>query len=433
VDLSAALARMSAKQICSIHGALGTPQLALWSGAVSSGKTVASLIAFLIALSQAPDRGLIVIVGRTLQTIERNVVDPLQSPGLFSRFTRHVHHTTGSTIAVILGRIVHLVGAHDMRAEGRIRGATIALAYVDEATLVPQPFWMMLLSRLRVPGALLFATTNPDGPQHWLRQDFILRAPEVGMRYWHFTLDDNPSLEPAYVQRLKVQYTGLWYRRYVDGAWVVAEGAIYEEWEESTHLVDRFDIPAEWTRWWSVDFGYTNPFVCQWWAQDPDGRLYLYREIYRTKRTVDAHARQILAQVRDPDGNWLEPRPRAIVCDHDAEGRAVLERELGMSTVPARKAVTEGIQAVQARLRRAGDGRPRLFVLRGSLVDRDHALADAKKPTCTVEEVPAYVWDTGAGKAIKETPLKIDDHGCDALRYVTAEVDLAARPRLRWM
>lgn len=427
MDLPAVLERLSHKQLLSIHEAQSTPQIALWSGAVSSGKTISSLIAFLIAVADPPERGLIVIVGRTLQTIERNVIDPLQAHDLFADYA-HVQHTTGSSVATILGRTVHLIGANDARSEGRIRGATIALAYVDEATLVPQAFWMMLLSRLRVPGARLMATTNPDGPGHWLRKNFMLRAGDVGMRYWNFRLDDNPSLTQDYVARLKKQYTGLWYSRFIDGAWCLAEGIIYGEWDESVHLVDPFPIPDTWTRWISCDFGYTNPQVIQWYAEDPDGRLWLYRELYRTQRTVDQHARDALAtctrldpDYRHPDGApryahhgriWTEPKPRAIICDHDAEGRAVLERELGMSTVGARKAVSEGIQAVQMRLRPAGDGRPRLFVMRGALVGRDPELEDAKKPTSTEEEIVGYVWAVKPGGAVKEEPLKENDHGC---------------------
>ncbi len=132
-----------------------------------------------------------------------------------------------------------------------------------------------------------------------------------------------------------------------------------DDYDPALHLLQKpKDPPKEWPRYWVVDFGYTNPFVCQWWVEDPDGRLLMYRELYHTKRTVDEHAKRMLRAVTKLDGTWKEPRPRAIICDHDAEGRAVLERELGMGTTAAHKAVTEGIQAVQARMRKAGDGRP---------------------------------------------------------------------------
>src|SRR5690606_13451587 len=112
---------------------------------------------------------------------------------------------------------------------------------------------------------------------------------------------------------------------------------------------------------------------------------------------------------------WHAPKPRAIICDHDAGDRALLARELGMSTTAANKTVTTGIQAVQARLRPTGDGLPRLVLLRDAVVERDDELVEAKRPTSTQEEVTGYVWDTGPGKPPKETPVKEDDHGMDAV------------------
>jgi hypothetical protein len=165
--------------------------------------------------------------------------------------------------------------------------------------------------------------------------------------------------------------------------------------------------------------------------------LYLYREIYRTKRLVEDHARDILKLVTDVKGNWTEPRPRAIICDHDAEDRATLRKHLGLATIPAKKDVSPGIQAVQSRLKRAGDGRPRLFLMRDAVVERDQELVDAGRPACTAEEVVSYVWDitpamVRAGKAPKEQPRKEDDHGMDAARYVVADRDLRREARVRF-
>jgi hypothetical protein len=178
VDLSRVTKILSRKQIRSIVESQDAPQIALWSGAVPSGRTIASLLAFLGAVSVAPTRGLIVITGKTKDMIERNLIAPPRSAELFGELTGQVHHTAGATTANILGRTVHLVGANDVRAEDKIRGLTISLAYVDEATLLPRGFWMMLLARLRVPGARLFATINPDGPA-WLCKDLHLRTATV--------------------------------------------------------------------------------------------------------------------------------------------------------------------------------------------------------------------------------------------------------------
>jgi hypothetical protein len=177
--------------------------------------------------------------------------------------------------------------------------------------------------------------------------------------------------------------------------------------------------------------GNTNPMSVQNWAEDPDGRLYLYREIYHTRRTVDQHCDDILACVATPDpsrpGRWIwhERKPRGVICDHDAEGREVFRQRTGLSTRPAKKGVADGIQAVQKRLRLAGDGKPRLYIMHDTLVRRDQELVDARLPTCTVEEIPGYVWakpgTSAASKAPKEVPLKENDHGMDGKRYMCAE------------
>jgi hypothetical protein len=278
----------------------------------------------------------------------------------------------------------------------------------------------------------IIADTNPDVPTHWLHQ----RCNRGQTRVLESRHEDNPVLYgddgtvtergAAYIAKLDA-LTGVRYQRLRRGLWVAAEGLIYEGWDSAVHVVDRFDVPDEWTRWWSVDFGFTNPFVWQSWAEDPDGRLYLIRELYRTKRLVEDHARDIL-RVTDS-----QPRPRGLICDHDAEGRATLEKYLGLPSIPAHKAVTEGIQAVAQRLQVAGDGRPRLLVMRDALAERDADLDEAKRPCSTAEEFPGYVWEQHPGKPPKETPLKVNDHGMDAARYVVAKLDLGTRPNIRWL
>jgi phage terminase large subunit len=186
---------------------------------------------------------------------------------------------------------------------------------------------------------------------------------------------------------------------------------VYEEYDRSVHLIEPFAISKEWRRFRVVDFGYTNPFVCQWWAVDHDANMYLYREWYKTGMVVEDHAARI-KQLSEPA--FFE----ATVCDHDAEDRATLEKH-GIPTVAAEKAVSVGIQAVQSRLK----GK-RLFIMRGALVDADQALLDAKRPTCTEQEIEGYMWHKGAdGRPNKEEPVKVDDHGMDAMRYAVRHVD----------
>ncbi|MEU1372994.1 phage terminase large subunit [Streptomyces triculaminicus] len=323
----------------------------------------------------------------------------------------------------------------------KVLSAEYDLVFVDEATELTETDWETIGTRLR-NGRLSWqqqiAACNPSHPTHWIKQ----RSDRGGMRMLHSRHHDNPAYVHAdgtltdqgkdYMGKLDA-LTGVRRLRYRDGIWAAAEGVIYEGWDEALHVVDPFEIPSSWTRWLVIDFGYTNPFCAQWWAEDRDGRLYMYREIYRTRRLVEDHAKHILRLVTDKHGAWTEPRPRAVICDHDAEDRATLEKHLGMSTSPAKKSVSDGIQAVQSRLKVQPDGRARLMLVRGALVERDPELDAAKKPACTEEEITGYVWaiKPGAAGGLKEEPLKENDHGCDATRYIVAERDLSARPRIR--
>ncbi|MEV0619584.1 PBSX family phage terminase large subunit [Nonomuraea sp. NPDC050404] len=408
LSLDAVTAVLSPKQIKSIVGSFDVPQIALWSGAVSSGKTIASLLAFLFAVAKAPDTGLIVVVGRTLQTIERNLIDPLQSASLFGPLAAQVHHTTGSTTATILGRTVHLVGASDKLAEGRIRGATVALAYVDEATLVPYSFWMMLLSRLRVPGAKLLATTNPDGPAHWLRREFILRGAAVGLHTWSFTLDDNPSLTAEYVERLKTQYTGLWYRRFIEGGWVLAEGAVYDAWDPSVHVVAELPRIDSWIAT-GVDYGTTNPFHAGVLGLGADGCLYLTHEyrydskIGRRQLTDHEYSERLrgwLASAMVPGTDLTGIAPRYTVVDPSAASFRIQLHQDGVRSVLGDNEVLPGIRTVASLL-------------------ATRRLKVHKSCTELIDEFPGYSWDPKKAERGEDAPIKVADHGMDMLRYAT--------------
>jgi phage terminase large subunit len=169
--------------------------------------------------------------------------------------------------------------------------------------------------------------------------------------------------------------SGVRYQRLRLGKWVSAEGQIYEAYDAATHLIDRFDIPDDWRRVRVIDFGLVHAFVCQWWAIDGDGRMYRYREIYMTGRTVATHAKQINTL---SEGEKIEQ----TICDHDAEDRQTLA-ENGIPNIAAKKDVLQGIGRVQDRLSKQADGRPRLFLLRDSLVEVDQELKANHRPICT--------------------------------------------------
>jgi phage terminase large subunit len=311
------------------------------------------------------------------------------------------------------------------------------VVYVNEITELTLPEYEQLSARIdrpqmddAKPPSLLLGDCNPDAPTHWIKQ----RERDGKLLLWSSRHEHNPAMwdkrakvwTPSgerYIERLD-RLTGVRYQRLRLGKWVAAEGQVYEGWNPDLHLIPRFDIPADWPRFWVVDFGFVHPFVWQAWAQGPDGALYRYREIYMTRRLVEDHAAVILQLTTN------EPKPRAVITDHDAEDRATFDKHARVRTVPAKKSISDGIQAVAARLRPEANGRPHLFFLRDSLVERDRELVDLAQPTCTEEEFPSYVWPegkVGPQRKVDEVPVKEFDHGMDATRYLVAHFDLQKR------
>lgn len=208
----------------------------LLEGAVRSGKTWISLILFALWVATQPSNATFLMVGKTLTSLKRNCLDLLESLIGTDNFSYSLSQKEG----VLFGRVVYLEGTNDTRAEGKIRGMTLTGAYCDELTLFAEEFFTMLLSRLSMPGAKLISTTNPDSPQHWLYVKYIKRAVELDMNIVRFTIDDNPNLEAAYVEALKKEYTGVFYKRFILGQWVVADGACYPQFADTpeAYIVD---------------------------------------------------------------------------------------------------------------------------------------------------------------------------------------------------
>lgn len=323
------------------------------------------------------------------------------------------------------GSEVIIGGLSDKEASQKIMSGEYDLIFIQEATELREGDWENLTTRLRndkMPYQQIIADCNPGPPTHWLKSreakkltKIIESRHEDNPQIWDAKENKPTKRGEAYLAVLD-NLTGHRKLRLRWGKWAQAEGVVYPTWDAAVHIIDSFPVPRTWDRYWSIDFGFTHPFVWQDWAEDGDGRLYLVREIHQTKTLVEDHARRILELTSD------SPRPRAVICDHDAEGRATLEQHAKVITTPAIKqrsaGETEkaGIQDVEARLRKAGDGKPRLFIFRDALAFADPELIEMAKPICTAAEFDGYIWDPKAKKG--ERPLKANDDGMDALRYL---------------
>ena len=221
---------------------------------------------------------------------------------------------------------------------------------------------------------------------------------------------------------------------------VSAEGQVYDtsiRWFTSSTRSDPQKL-AEVSRY---RLRLYKPFVCQWWAVDEDGRMYLYREIYMTRRTVAVHADEIFRlEAGLPKEMWknlprevkwelssVGERINSSISDHDAEDRATLH-ENGIFTLAAKKGIRRGNQIVQERLKVQGDGRPRLMVMRDALVEADRELYKDRPgdsgPCCTEHEFLEYIYPPGVdGKSNKEEPMDKNNHGMDAMYYMAVALE----------
>jgi PBSX family phage terminase large subunit len=408
----------------------------LISGAAGTGKSVCCLMKLHLACMAYPKtRALIArrthtsLTGSTLVTFKDKVAGDALANGVMHFFggspsePAAFRYNNGSTI---------LVSGLDKAT--RLLSMEFDIVFVDEAIEVEEDHLDTLITRLRngvLPYQQMIMATNPGAPTHHLKR----RADDGRTLLLYSQHEDNPAYHTGidwtpfgrdYLDGLET-LTGARKQRMRYGKWVAAEGQIYEDFDPSVHVIEKFKVPDDWPLYISIDFGFVNPFVAQWWRVDHDGRLYLTREIYHSKTLVEDHARRIQNQI---DKYKREPKPY-IIADHDAEDRATLIKHLGLYVNKAKKDVSRGIQAAQKRFEVQADGKPRIFFFRDAVTHEDATLRAAGKPASTVDEVSDYVWDNTGNKALKEAPLKINDHGMDAMRYVIAKLDLVSRVRQR--
>lgn len=415
-----------------------THQSLIISGPAGTGKTLPTLLwLHLMMLDYPGTKALVVrkvartLAGTTLATFREKVAPEAIAAGLVEFFSgspkepASYRYANGSRI---------VVGGLD--EPQKIMGAEVSVIVIDEAIETTARDINMLRTRLRgaaptaYPHYRMILLTNPGPPAHHLKAG--------GMRMLYSVHKDNPSLYQGgqwtvegrrYLGELEL-LTGVQRERLLYGRWAAAEGVVWDAFDPAVHIIDSFDVPESWSRWVGIDFGYTAPFTALLFAEDGDGRLYLMREWVRSQMIVEDHARVIRERLLAG-----QPRPRAFITDHDAEDRATLERHLGVGTQAAHKSVSAGLQAVNSRLKVQADGRPRLFVFRDALLERDPAMDAAAKPIGFAEEVSGYVWAKrrGSDDSLKEEPQKENDHSCDPTRYVVAERDLVGRTRVRWL
>lgn len=432
-------ARLSPKQIRAI--ARGTARVNIYEGAIRSGKTFSSILAWLAFIAQAPENGELVMVGKNKDSIYRNVFAPIENEPALAMVADHVYYRQGSNVAHILGRKVHIIGANDGRAEARIRGMTVAGAYIDELTVIPEDFFKQMLGRMSVTGARLFATTNPDSPAHWLKKNYLDKLDRTdddgnlvlpGWKRFHFVLDDNPHLDEEYKAQIKREYTGLWYRRFIEGLWVSAEGAVYDMWNDAPfdpanpaaggHVIKWSKLPKmQELMCVGIDYGTTNPTSAIILGLGIDGRLYFVDEYRHEKKEgelslsdaqLSAKLKAWLGENHLPYGSTL--RAKYVIVDPAAASLKTQMRIDGITGIEdADNSVLYGIRTVSSLL-------------------AQKMLIVSDRCTGWNSEAPGYSWDPKAQEQGEDRPLKVADHSMDSGRYSLTTTERLWRHRLSY-
>ena len=386
---------LSAKQRSFIAEADGPYSLITAVGSIRSGKTHATIHGFMIwsQLKEQDNRTPhdYAIIGRSVASIERNVMRPLLQ--FCTLFGFEVHRNHGfNTIQV--GRIKYwVIGASDIRAADRIQGATFGGALIDESALLTQDFVMQALGRCSVENAKTWHTLNPENPAHWFKKEIVDQPERYNAKLYTFQLDDNPSLSDEAKQRFRRQYGGHFYQRFIEGKWAAPHGAIYPTMAPSPRPTGQESLQTV----FSMDYAAAGVWAVIKWQRFLKKRWWATDEIYRDYR-------------KEPPLSDEEMVEHLVSFINDEPYIAVYI-DPATHTRWKRKARGAGIKIRHPRVGRLEGIRATDSYLRNGTINID--------PNCPnlLDEGASYVWDEKALQRGDEEPLKENDHAMDAMRY----------------
>jgi len=416
---------IAAKSIIESDGTIN-----LWSGAVRSRKTITSIFAFLTHItlnSKLP--GLYLMIGKTLDTLEANILIPLATylPESIFEYSKGRRKATLKNLNNNNDSLdILLISANNEGASDRLRGKTVACCLADEVTLFPQSFMDMLLSRLSLDESKAYMTTNPDNPSHYINTNIILRKhePELNIRVFEFNLEDNPYISDNKKKQLRSLYTGLFYDRFILGRWVAASNSIYPMFNPSLHVLTNsfeyiYNVISSSKSSSKIhiekciigcDWGTTNPTCYLAEVMLSNGELIIVREYYykntehgsyvKTTEEFAVDLKEFITEllkefilykihISKIDKIIIDPSAASLI-------ESVKRQKVG-TVLKANNDVMKGIQQTC------------------SLYHQNKHLVDSSCKNL-IREAQSYSWKENSTN--KEEPNKIDDHAVDTDRYV---------------
>lgn len=367
-------------------------------GAIRSGKTVCGITSFVMWAMANFENANFALCGKTIGTFRRNVLSPMKEILPPNGYKIHDKRAENYLIITWQGRenYFYLFGGKDEASQDLVQGITLSGAFFDEVALMPESFVNQTTARCSVDGSKWVYNCNPSGPNHWFKKHWIDRASELGMAYLHFTMDDNNALSDEIKARYRSQYTGVFYKRYIEGLWVMAEGVIYDMFTPEKHVVSELP-PMTDLHYISCDYGTQNACVFLHWNKGKDGKWYCIDEYYYSGRDEQSQ-RTDADYVKDMLNFTKGCVVRAVIVDPSASSFIAALREAGYPVIKAKNDVLDGIRFV------------------GSCLTNE-SFAVHSKCQNYIREFGEYAWDEKAVERGEDKPLKVSDHAQDAGRY----------------
>lgn len=366
-------------------------------GAIRSGKTVSMSLSFVMWAMESFSSQNFAMCGKTISSFRRNVWFWLKIM-LFSRGYRILEHRNENMVEIHrAGKVnyFYIFGGKDESSQDLIQGITLAGVFFDEVALMPQSFVDQATGRCSIEGSKFWFNCNPRGPYHWFKLEWIDRAKEKNILYLHFTMDDNLSLSEKIKERYRSMYTGVFFRRFILGLWVLAEGLIYDMFDEEKHKVKTQE--RSYSKYYvSMDYGTQNPTTFNLWGEY-QGKWFKVKEYYYSGRSSGIQKTD--EEYANEYERWIgSVKPAAIIVDPSAASFIATMRKRGYKIIPARNEVLDGIRVVS------------------SLLYQEILLYnDCCKET--FKEFSSYSWDPKAAERGEDKPIKESDHCLDGDRY----------------
>lgn len=377
-------------------------------GAIRSGKTLSMSLSYVLWAMETFSGQNFIMAGKTVGSFRRNVLFWLKQM-LASRGYKLSEKRADNLLIVAKSGVenyFYIFGGKDERSQDLVQGITAAGAFFDEVALMPESFVNQATGRLSVTGSKMWFNCNPDSPRHWFKINWIDKAGEKRLLYLHFTMGDNLSLSERIKARYRSMYVGVFFKRFIEGLWCVAEGLVYSMFDEEKHVKqEHMKGQKEWIV--SIDYGTVNPFAAGLWAFDGRHAQKEYEYYYDSKETGirrddETHYQEICKLIGDR-------RVEFIIVDPSAA--SFIETINKHATYIAKGAVNDVLDGIRVQT---------TFLNKG-------IISYYKDCKSTIAEYGLYSWDM---ENAEDAVVKEFDHALDSDRYLCYTF---LRSRLRWM